>query len=63
VRVITKDSDFVELIHRHGTPPQVVWITCGNASNAHLEAVLGAVFANALELLRAGETVVEIGDA
>jgi predicted nuclease of predicted toxin-antitoxin system len=31
--VITKDSDFVELVNRHGTPPQVIWLTCGNTTN------------------------------
>ena len=28
--LITKDSDFVDLVRRKGHPPQVVWITCGN---------------------------------
>jgi predicted nuclease of predicted toxin-antitoxin system len=34
--VMTKDSDFVELMRRLGTPPQVIWLTCGNTSNARL---------------------------
>lgn len=27
VMVISKDSDFVELVSRHGTPPQLLWVT------------------------------------
>jgi len=61
--VVTKDSDFVELVHRHGVPPQVVWVTCGNTTNANLTLLFAATFANALQRLAAGETVVEITDA
>lgn len=61
--VVTKDSDFVELVHRHGAPPQVVWVTWGNTTNASLMRLFDATFANALELLRAGETIVEVTDA
>jgi predicted nuclease of predicted toxin-antitoxin system len=34
--VLTKDSDFVDLVKRLGTPPQVLWLSCGNTSNARL---------------------------
>ena len=27
--VITKDGDFVELLERHGSPPKIIWLTCG----------------------------------
>lgn len=30
VILITKDSDFVELVNRLGSPPQIIWLTCGN---------------------------------
>jgi predicted nuclease of predicted toxin-antitoxin system len=33
---MTKDSDFVDLVDRLGTPPQIIWLTCGNTSNAQL---------------------------
>lgn len=33
VVVISKDSDFVELVSRHGSPPQLLWVTCGNVTN------------------------------
>jgi predicted nuclease of predicted toxin-antitoxin system len=38
--VMTKDGDFVELVERLGTPPKVLWITCGNTSNARLREIL-----------------------
>ncbi|MEH1826540.1 MAG: DUF5615 family PIN-like protein [Nostoc sp.] len=34
---MTKDSDFAELVDRFGTPPQVIWLTCGNTSNDRLK--------------------------
>jgi predicted nuclease of predicted toxin-antitoxin system len=60
--VVTKDSDFVELVHRLGAPPQVVWLTCGNVINTHLQSILTATFPDALQLLKNGETIIEIGD-
>ena len=41
VVVMSKDDDFVELLEKHGPPPQVVLVTCGNTSNARLRR-LGA---------------------
>lgn len=61
--VITKDSDFVELVQRLGAPPQIVWVTCGNASNERLMQVFAATFADALEMLAGGAQIVEIADA
>lgn len=61
--VITKDGDFVELVQRLGAPPQIVWVTCGNASNERLMQVFAATFADALELLAGGAPIVEIADA
>ena len=58
--VMTKDSDFVQLLDRFGPPPQVIWITCGNTSNARLKEILTLVFAKAVRLLQAGESLVEI---
>ena len=60
--VITKDSDFAEQLYRLGAPPKIVWITCGNASNAHMKQLLGATFRDAINLLEAGETLVEIAE-
>jgi predicted nuclease of predicted toxin-antitoxin system len=58
--VMTKDSDFVSLSDRLGAPPQVIWVTCGNTSNARLKEILTATLPKALELLQSGERLVEI---
>lgn len=57
---ITKDSDFADLVDRLGSPPQIIWLTCGNTSNARLQEILSATLPEALELLRSGEALVEI---
>ncbi|WRH67897.1 MAG: DUF5615 family PIN-like protein [Planktothrix sp. GU0601_MAG3] len=36
VVMMTKDSDFVDLVERLGSPPQIIWLTCGDISNARL---------------------------
>jgi predicted nuclease of predicted toxin-antitoxin system len=60
VILMTKDSDFVDLVDRLGTPPQIIWLTCGNTSNARLRQILSITLPEALEFLRAGEALVEI---
>jgi predicted nuclease of predicted toxin-antitoxin system len=60
VIVMTKDSDFVSLLDRLGPPPQVIWVTCGNTSNARLKEILTDTLPKALELLESGEELVEI---
>ncbi len=57
---MTKDSDFADLVNRFGSPPQIIWLTCGNTSNARLKEILSATLPEALELLRSGEALVEI---
>lgn len=34
--IMTKDSDFIDLVCRLGTPPQILWLTCGNVTNRNL---------------------------
>jgi predicted nuclease of predicted toxin-antitoxin system len=58
---MTKDSDFVDLVERLGEPPKIIWLTCGNTSNARLQEILSATLLDALRLLQAGEKLVEIG--
>ena len=58
--VMTKDSDFVRLLEVNGSPPKVIWLTCGNTSNARLKEILADTFEKALELLQSGEHLVEI---
>jgi predicted nuclease of predicted toxin-antitoxin system len=61
--VITKDSDFVELLRRYGPPPQVLWLRCGNTSNPRLKQLLTQALPEVLPMLEGGEPLVEIGDA
>jgi predicted nuclease of predicted toxin-antitoxin system len=58
--VMTKDSDFVRLLEEFGPPPQVIWLTCGNTSNARLRQVLASTLPRAVALLESGEPLVEI---
>ena len=58
--VMTKDSDFVSLQDRLGPPPQIIWITCGNTSNANLKLILIRSLPHALQMLAGGEALVEI---
>lgn len=58
--VMTKDRDFIELLQHHGPPPHVIWLTCGNTSNARLREVLSSTLSDALALLAQGEPLVEI---
>lgn len=58
--VMTKDSDFLELQKRLGAPPKIIWVTCGNTSNARLMEILATSLQQAVDLLENGETLVEI---
>ncbi len=60
VVLITKDADFEDRVRRLGPPPQVIWLTCGNTSEAHLKLILEARLEAALALLKSGEPLVEI---
>ena len=60
--VMTKDRDFVLLLEQLDAPPQILWITLGNTSNAHLKEALSKTFPAARELLLRGEPLVEISD-
>jgi predicted nuclease of predicted toxin-antitoxin system len=60
--ILTKDSDFVDLVCRLGTPPQILWLTCGNVTNRNLRKLLAATLPEALQQLRQGEAIVEISN-
>lgn len=60
--VITKDHDFVEIHRRLGAPPSIIWLTCGNTSNARLKQLMQHAFPDILKMLERGETFVEITD-
>ena len=57
---MTKDSDFVDLVDRLDAPPKIIWLTCGNTSNARLKEILSATLIDALRFLETGEKLVEI---
>ena len=61
--VLTKDRDFVELLGRLGPPPKIIWITCGNTSNARLRTIFSKTLYGTLELVNQGESLVEISDS
>lgn len=58
--ILTKDVDFQNLLARHGAPPRILWLTCGNTSNAELRRILSSTLQSAIALLEAGESLVEI---
>jgi predicted nuclease of predicted toxin-antitoxin system len=58
--VMTKDADFAETVERLGPPPSVIWLTCGNTSNAALRIILKGPLPMAIELIGRGDALVEI---
>jgi predicted nuclease of predicted toxin-antitoxin system len=60
--VMTKDSDFVRLLEDLGSPPKVLWLTCGNTSDAALQQLLATRLPQAIQLFDSGEELVEIGN-
>jgi predicted nuclease of predicted toxin-antitoxin system len=52
----------LKLVARLGSPPQLLWITCGNVVNRRLQSLFVQVFPKALVLLAAGESIVELAD-
>lgn len=59
--IITKDRDFVDLVIRLGSPPQILWLTCGNITNRDLQRIFSRAFPDAVELFNNGENIVEVG--
>jgi len=60
--ILTKDRDLADLAIQLGSPPQVLWLTCGNTSNAKLKIIITKAWPAAANLLNAGEKIVEISD-
>ena len=58
--VMSKDVDFAEMVDRLGPPPAVIWLTCGNTSNAALRVLLKSTLPRAIELIARGDALVEI---
>ena len=60
VIIVTKDIDFVQLLERHGPPPRVLWVTCGNVSNAGLEELFSTAWERVVAAFASGEALVEL---
>jgi predicted nuclease of predicted toxin-antitoxin system len=60
VVLISKDSDFVDMVSRFGPPPQLLWVTCGNVTHRRLQTVFGSAGRAAINLLAEGQAIVEI---
>jgi predicted nuclease of predicted toxin-antitoxin system len=61
--LMTKDSDFIDLVCRLGIPPQIIWLTCGNVTNRNLRLLLSKTLPDALGQLQQGEIIVEISNS
>lgn len=59
--VMSKDIDFVKLVEKYGSPPKILWITCGNTSNSRMKEILGKHLKQALLMLETNN-LVEISD-
>lgn len=57
--LLTKDGDFLRLLDELGSPPKIIWLTCGNTSNARLKEILTNTLPQALSLLQS-EQLIEI---
>lgn len=63
VIIITKDADFLDLLIRYGSPPKIIFLTCGNTSNVVLKEIFSLRLIEALDLLKnADNDLVEISD-
>ncbi len=61
--VMTKDADFAKMVDRLGPPPRVIWLRCGNTSNAALKDLLIRELPECILRLRDSDSTVELGQA
>jgi len=61
--VMTKDADFAKMVERLGPPPRVIWLRCGNTSNAALKELLIRKLPECIVRLADGDSIVELGHA
>ena len=62
VVIMSKDDDFIQLIEQMGSPPKLIWVTCGNTSNERMIEILSTTLLKAKDHLESGENIVEISD-
>jgi predicted nuclease of predicted toxin-antitoxin system len=60
--IVSKDSDFADLVTQRGKPPQVLWLRVRNQRTIAIQVLLRKAFPDALRLLKAGEALVEISE-
>ena len=60
--ILSKDEDFVLLVQARPSPPDLVWLRCGNRNDTKLKIILLNHLPRALSLIKSGERVVEIRD-
>lgn len=56
----TKDRDFAQLVAKHGSPPQVVWIRTGNCPNEVMKQVLDRAMPVLQTLIKNGDPLIEV---
>lgn len=59
---LSKDEDFFQILRRRPSPPDLIWLRCGNRSDRLLKVILRNNLPRALELIKSGEHIVEIRD-
>ena len=59
----SKDSDFADLVAKHGPPPQVIWLGCDNLTNRALRVFLASTLRQGIALLEVGEPLVRLVEA
>lgn len=58
--IISKDSDFLDLIEKFGSPPKLILLRCGNTSNQQLREIFRLHLQNAIRQLEGTESIIEI---
>jgi predicted nuclease of predicted toxin-antitoxin system len=59
--VMTKDADFASMVERLGPPPRLIWLRCGNTSNAALKELLIRELPDCMARLSDGAAIIELG--
>ena len=59
--VMTKDADFASMVEGLGPPPRVIWLRCGNTSNAALKDLLTRELPDCIARLADGAAIIKLG--
>lgn len=51
--IMTKDSDFIDLVCRLGSPPKILWLTCGKDPKPQFEEIVECYFARCVKAIAA----------